>query len=160
MSRDTWGVGDCRQATTTKILKKRLEMYGAVCTSRSDRLGDVPYEERNSEGCRLINHNQLQSMHRPSQRSMRGKRFLHFRRMCDGRQTRTIRIWIGSVITGLPTGGGVILWINMKRTVSTEGCHAVVEVMHRKGTIYRENDPLQMGKGRNKDRIKIVLVQQ
>jgi len=116
----------------------RSEASGNVwcgCTSRSDGLGDVPYEVRNSEGCRLINHNQLQSMQRPSQCSMRGTRFLHFRRICDGRQTRTTRIWIGSVITGLAIWGGVILWINMKRAVSTEGCHAVVEFMHRTGTI-------------------------
>ena len=42
-----------------------------------------------------------------------------------------------------------MLWINMKRAVSNEGCHAVVEFMHRTGTIYGENDPLQMEKGRN-----------
>ena len=88
-------------------------------------------------------------MQRSSQRSMRGTRFLHFRRMCDGRQTKTTRIWIGAVIIGLAVGGGVILWINMKRAVSTEGCHAVVEFMHRTGTTYGENDPLQMEKGRN-----------
>ena len=39
------------------------------------------------------------------------------------------------MIIGVAIGGGVILWINMKRMVSTEGFHAVVEVMHRTGTI-------------------------
>ena len=98
-------------------------------------------------------------MQRPSQRSMRGTKLLHFRRMCDGRHTRTTRIrtvtqgpsrgkdggW-GAVITGLAIRGGVILWINMKRAVSTEGCHAVVEFMHRRSTKHCENGPLQMEK--------------
>ena len=53
------------------------------------------------------------------------------------------------MIIGLAIGGGVILWINMKRAVSTEGRHAVVEFMHRRGTTYDENDPLEMEKGRN-----------
>jgi len=48
----------------------------------------------------------------------------------------------------------------MKRAVSTQGCHAVVEFMHHRGTTYGENDPLQMEKGRNYDRTKIVMVQQ
>ena len=69
------------------------------CNSCSDGLGGVPYEARNSEGCRLTNHNQLQSMWWPSQasqRSTRGTKFLHFRRMCDGRHIRTTRIRIAT----------------------------------------------------------------
>ena len=66
----------------------------------------------------------------------------------------------GSVIIGLALRGGVILWINMKRAVSTEECHSEVKFMHRRSTTYCENGPLQMDKGRNKDGTKNVMVQQ
>ena len=68
-SGDTRGVGDCRQATTTKIRsvwKCMVRLHFTQC-----QLGGLPYEAHNSEGCRLINHNQLQPTKRPSQHSMR-----------------------------------------------------------------------------------------
>lgn len=44
------------------------------------------------------------------------------------------------MITGDAIGGGVLLWINMKKGVSTEGCHAVVEFMHRRRKQAQQHD--------------------
>ena len=53
---------------------------------------------------------------------------------------------MAAVIIGLAIRGGVMLWINKKKAVSTEGCHAVVEFMHRKR---KQAHQLQREKGRN-----------
>ena len=57
------------------------------------------------------------------------------------------------MIIGVAIKAGVMPWINMKRALSTAGCHAVVEFMHRRSTTYCENGPLQIEK---KDEIRIA----
>jgi len=50
------------------------------------------------------------------------------------------------VITCVAIRGEVLLWINMKKGVSTEGCHAIVEFMHSRR---KQGHQLQREKGRN-----------
>ena len=79
---------------------------------------------------------------------MRGKKFLHFRRMCDCKHTRTTRIrtaaqgpsrgkvngW-GAVMVGTAMREGVTPWINRLRAGYIEQRRLVTESMrHRNGT--------------------------
>ena len=105
----------------------RLEANGILvcgCNPRSG-LPSVPWGDQNScisGGCATVDINTFQGQ------------------IKDGR-------W-GAVIIGVAIRGRILLWINTKKWVYTEGCHAVVEFMHRRR---KQAYQLQREKGRNND---------
>ena len=69
--------------------------------------------------------------------------------LCDCRQTRSTGVGIspgpsrckdggrGVVMMGVDIRGGVMLWINMRREVPTEGCQTVAGSMHWRSRSFR-----------------------